>query len=78
MKHRNFVVTPTMRQAAKLIACLDHLKRDDLALTRAATTDDQREAASAARARAHILRRAVQRWLRAEVRAQRRPQHLDD
>jgi hypothetical protein len=65
-----------MIQAANLIAT-DRLRLDDLALTRAATTEDQREAASAARARAYILRRAIQRWLSCEVRAQRRPQHLD-
>jgi hypothetical protein len=78
MRHRHFIITAAMTSAATMIATLDALKRDDLALTRAAVTDDQKEVASAARARSYILRRAIQRWLAAEVRAQRRPLHLDD
>jgi hypothetical protein len=71
-------MTPAIQASANLIRALDRLRLDDLALTRAAVTDDQKEVASAARARSYILRRAIQRWLAAEVRAQRRPLHLDD
>jgi hypothetical protein len=71
-------MTTVIQASANLIRALDRLRLDDLALTRAAINDHQREVASAARARAYTLRRALQRWLASEVKAQRRPLHLDD
>jgi len=64
--------------AAGLLQTLGDLKRDDADLARAATTETQRAAVSAARARSYALRRAIQRRLSGEVSVQRLPLPLGD
>jgi hypothetical protein len=67
MIHRNFTITAAITRAASLLHALDDLKRGDAELTAAATTPDQRQAASAARACTLALRRKFQRWPSSKV-----------
>jgi hypothetical protein len=71
MPRRSFTSTPAIHSAASLLHQLADLKRGDAELIAATTTEAQREAASAARARSLTLRRKFHRWPISEVSTQR-------